>query len=245
MLNGNPLEEFFLHTLFNFRFMGHDVAVTQAVISFWVIGGIALLAAMHIRVRASIVPGRFQSLVEMLYETMARVVDENIGAENREKYLPWILSLFLLVFLGNFLGLVPHAFTVTSELVVTGILAVAVYLTSLVIGFARHGMRFLSVLVPEGVPVWMMPLIVPIEIISQLARPLSLAVRLFANMTAGHTILFVLFTLTGTLAVYLKWLPFSISVVLYLLEVLVAFIQAYIFAILSAVYIGQAVKLNH
>ncbi len=244
-MNGNPLEEFFLHSLFTLRLMGHDFAVTQAVVSFWVIGAIALLGALHIRARASIVPGRFQSLVEMLYETMARVVDENIGIENREKYLPWILSIFLLVFLGNFLGLVPHVFTVTSELVVTGILAVAVYLTSLAIGFSRHGIRFLKVLVPEGVPVWMMPLIVPIEIISQLARPLSLAVRLFANMTAGHTILFVLFTLTGTLAVYLKWLPFSISVVLYLLEVLVAFIQAYIFAILSAVYIGQAVKLNH
>lgn len=222
-----------------------SISVTKAVISFWVISAIALLGSLHLKVRATLVPGHYQSLIEMLYETMARVVDENIGREYRERYLPWILSLFLLVFLGNFLGLVPKVFTVTSELVVTGILAVAVYLTSLVIGFARHGWKFFSILVPEGVPIWMTPLIIPIEIISQLARPLSLAVRLFANMTAGHTILFVLFTLTGTLAVYLKWLPFSISVVLYLLEVLVAFIQAYIFAILSAVYIGQAVKLNH
>jgi len=244
-LNSNPLEEFFLHRIFMWHLLGYGLPVTEAVVSFWIICAVALLGALHIRVRAAVIPGRFQGLVEMLYESMAKVVDENIGAENRKKYLPWILSIFLLVFLGNFLGLVPHMFTVTSELVVTGILAVAVYLASLVIGFAKHGIKFLGVLVPEGVPAWMLPLIIPIEIISQLARPLSLAVRLFANMTAGHTILFVLFTLTGTLAVYLKWLPFSISVVLYLLEVLVAFIQAYIFAILSAVYIGQAVKLNH
>lgn len=244
-MNGNPLEEFFLHPILKWRIGGYDLSVTEAVVSFWVIIGIALLAAFHIKVRATLVPGRFQGLIEMLYETMVRVVDENIGPENRKRYLPWILTIFIFVFLGNFLGLVPHVFTVTSELLVTGILAVTVYIASLVIGFATHGFRFFSVLVPEGVPGWMLPLIVPIEIISQLARPLSLAVRLFANMTAGHTILFVLFTLTGALAIYLKWLPFSISVVLYLLEVLVAFIQAYIFAILSAVYIGQAVKLNH
>ncbi|MHB1606969.1 MAG: F0F1 ATP synthase subunit A [Leptospirales bacterium] len=244
-MNGNPLDEFFLHSIAKLHLLGMNILVTKAVLSFWVIAAIALLGALHLKVRAKLVPGGFQGLVEMLYETMARIVDENIGPENRERYLPWILSLFLLVFLGNFLGLVPGVFTVTSELVVTGILAVAVYLTSLLIGFSRHGLKFLSILVPEGVPIWMTPLIIPIEIISQLARPLSLAVRLFANMTAGHTILFVLITLTGTLAVYLKWLPFSISVVLYLLEVLVAFIQAYIFAILSAVYIGQAVKLNH
>ncbi|MHB1287374.1 MAG: F0F1 ATP synthase subunit A [Leptospirales bacterium] len=244
-MNGNPLEEFFLHSIAKFHLFGIPILVSEAVVSFWIIAGIALLGAFHLKVRATVVPGKFQGLVEMLYETMARVVDENIGPEYRERYLPWILSLFLIVFLGNFLGLVPRVFTVTSEIVVTGIMSVAVYLTSLVIGFSRHGLRFFSVLVPEGVPLWMTPLIIPIEIISQLARPLSLAVRLFANMTAGHTILFVLFTLTGTLAVYLKWLPFSISVVLYLLEVLVAFIQAYIFAILSAVYIGQAVKLNH
>lgn len=244
-MNGNPLEEFFLHPILKWHVGRYDLSVTEAVVSFWVIIGIALLGAFHLKVRATLVPGRFQGLVEMLYETMARVVDENIGSENRKRYLPWILTLFLFVFLGNFLGLIPHAFTITSELLVTGILAVTVYVASLVIGFARHGIRFFSILVPEGVPLWMLPLIVPIEIISQLARPLSLAVRLFANMTAGHTILFVLFTLTGTLAIYLKWLPFSISVVLYLLEVLVAFIQAYIFAILSAVYIGQAVKLNH
>lgn len=165
--------------------------------------------------------------------------------KTEKKFLLPIFTLFLFVFFSNFLGLIPGVYTITSQIVVTGVLALTVYIASLLIGFARHGIKFLSILVPEGVPVWMMPLVVPIEIISQLARPLSLAVRLFANMTAGHTILFVLFTLTTSLAIYLKWLPFSISVVLYLLEVLVAFIQAYIFAVLSAVYLGQAMKMNH
>ncbi len=244
-MSGNPLEEFFLHPIIKLHLMGFDISVTQAVLAMWAVTGIAILIGLVIQSGASIVPGPIQSLVEMLYETMTRVVDENIGEEKRKTYLPWILTIFLFVFLGNFIGLAPGSFTFTSELLITGILALGVYLVSLGVGFASHGMKFLSILVPEGVPGWMLPLIVPIEIISQLARPLSLAVRLFANMTAGHTILFVLFSLTGALAIYLKWLPFSISVVLYLLEVLVAFIQAYIFAILSAVYLGQAVKLNH
>ncbi len=244
-MNGNPLEEFFLHPILKMNLFGFDVSITQAVMAMWVIIGVAIVIAAMLQSGASIVPGKLQGLVEMLYETMAKVVDENIGEEKRKTYLPWILTIFLFVFLGNFIGLAPGSFTITSELLITGMLALGVYLVSLVVGFATHGVKFLSILVPEGVPGWMLPLIIPIEIISQLARPLSLAVRLFANMTAGHTILFVLFSLTGALAIYLKWLPFSISVVLYLLEVLVAFIQAYIFAILSAVYLGQAVKLNH
>ena len=244
-MQGNPLEEFFLHPIIRLHLLGFDISVTQAVVSLWLMVGITALASLYFVRVATLVPGRFQTTLEMLFETLTTVVDENVGAENRKKFLLPIFVLFLFVFLSNFLGLIPGVYTITSQIVVTGLLALTVYLISLVIGFVKHGLKFLSILVPEGVPGWMMPLVVPIEIISQLARPLSLAVRLFANMTAGHTILFVLFTLTTSLAIYLKWLPFSISVVLYLLEVLVAFIQAYIFAVLSAVYLGQAMKLNH
>jgi len=244
-LQGNPLEEFFLHPIIRLHLLGYDLSVTQAVVSLWLIVGITALLSLYFVQVASLVPGRFQTTVEMLFDTLIRVVDENVGQENRKKFLLPIFTIFLFVFLSNFLGLIPGIYTVTSQIVVTGVLALTVYLASLVIGFVKHGIKFLSILVPEGVPGWMLPLVVPIEIISQLARPLSLAVRLFANMTAGHTILFVLFTLTTSLAIYLKWLPFSISIVLYLLEVLVAFIQAYIFAVLSAVYLGQAMKLNH
>jgi F-type H+-transporting ATPase subunit a len=244
-LQGNPLEEFFLHPIIRLHLLGYDLSVTQAVVSLWLIVGITALLSLYFVQVASLVPGRFQTTVEMLFDTLIRVVDENVGQENRKKFLLPIFTIFLFVFLSNFLGLIPGIYTITSQIVVTGVLALTVYLASLVIGFVKHGIKFLSILVPEGVPGWMLPLVVPIEIISQLARPLSLAVRLFANMTAGHTILFVLFTLTTSLAIYLKWLPFSISIVLYLLEVLVAFIQAYIFAVLSAVYLGQAMKLNH
>ena len=245
MLQGNPLEEFFLHPIIRLHLLGFDITVTQAVVSMWLCVGITAVVSLYFVRGAALVPGRLQSAVEMLFETMTTIVDENVGEENRKKFLLPIFTLFLFVFLGNFLGLIPGVYTVTSQIILTGLLAVTVYVLSLLIGFGRHGIKFLSILVPEGVPGWMMPLVIPIEIISQLARPLSLAVRLFANMTAGHTILFVLFTLTTSLAIYLKWLPFSISVVLYLLEVLVAFIQAYIFAVLSAVYLGQAMKLNH
>ena len=244
-MQGNPLEEFFLHPIIRLHLLGYDLSVTQAVVSLWLIVGITALLSLYFVQVASLVPGRFQTTVEMLFDTLIRVVDENVGQENRKKFLLPIFTIFLFVFLSNFLGLIPGIYTITSQIVVTGVLALTVYLASLVIGFVKHGIKFLSILVPEGVPGWMLPLVVPIEIISQLARPLSLAVRLFANMTAGHTILFVLFTLTTSLAIYLKWLPFSISIVLYLLEVLVAFIQAYIFAVLSAVYLGQAMKLNH
>lgn len=244
-MQGNPLEEFFLHPIIRLTLLGYDISVTQAVVSLWFIVGITVVASLYFVRSASLIPGRFQSVVEMLFETMITIVDENVGQDNRKKFLLPIFTLFLFVFLSNFLGLIPGMYTITSQIIVTGVLAVTVYGISLLIGFAKHGVKFLSILVPEGVPGWMLPLVIPIEIISQLARPLSLAVRLFANMTAGHTILFVLFTLTTSLAIYLKWLPFSISVVLYLLEVLVAFIQAYIFAVLSAVYLGQAIKLNH
>lgn len=244
-MQGNPLEEFFLRPIIRLHLLGFDISVTQAVVSLWLIVGLTALASLYFVRVATLVPGRFQTTVEMIFDTLIQVVDDNVGQENRKKFLLPIFTLFLFVFLSNFLGLIPGIYTVTSQIVVTGVLAVTVYLVSLMIGFVKHGFRFLSILVPEGVPGWMLPLVIPIEIISQLARPLSLAVRLFANMTAGHTILFVLFTLTTSLVIYLKWLPFSISVVLYLLEVLVAFIQAYIFAVLSAVYLGQAMKLNH
>lgn len=244
-MQGNPLEEFFLRPIIRFHLLGFDLSVNQAVVSLWLAVAATAMASLYFVRTARVIPGRFQTTVEMLFGTLTGVVDENVGPENRKKFFIPVFTLFLFVFLSNFLGLIPGVYTITSQIVVTGVLALTVYLTSLVIGFVKHGPRFLSVLLPEGVPGWMMPLVVPIEIISQLARPLSLAVRLFANMTAGHTILFVLFTLTTSLAIYLKWLPFSISVVLYLLEVLVAFIQAYIFAVLSAVYLGQAMKLNH
>jgi F-type H+-transporting ATPase subunit a len=127
---------------------------------------------------------------------------------------------------------------------VTGFFALVVYAMSLIVGFALHGTHFFSILAPAGTPGWLLPLMVPIEIISQLARPVTLAVRLFANMTAGHIILIVLFSLMMTAPIYIGWLPFGFTVAIYGLEVFVAFIQAYIFTILTCVYLGDAVKLH-
>jgi F-type H+-transporting ATPase subunit a len=135
--------------------------------------------------------------------------------------------------------------TVTSQLFVTATLAVTVYVISLVVGFYRHGLGFLKILVPGGTPLWLVPLMIPVELLSQLARPMSLAVRLFANMTAGHTVLAVLFGMTVSLPIWAKVFPFGFTIVVNSLEVLIAFIQAYIFVMLSCVYFGDAEKMAH
>jgi len=160
------------------------------------------------------------------------------------RYFPFISSLFIFILFSNLLGLIPGSYTVTSQIVVTGVFAIAVYGLSLVIGFQLHGVKFLGILVPPGTPGWLLPLMIPIELISQLARPISLAVRLFANMTAGHVILGVLFGLTIGGGLLIGWLPFSFTIVLYGLEVGIAFIQAYIFVVLTCVYIGDAIHLH-
>src|SRR5690606_37887268 len=157
---------------------------------------------------------------------------------------PLISTLFLFILFSNMIGLVPGSYTITSQIAVTGVLAVAVYLLSLLVGFRQHGVKFLGILVPPGTPGWLLPLMIPIELISQLARPISLAVRLFANMTAGHVILGVLFGLTIGGGLLLGWLPFSFTIALYGLEVGIAFIQAYIFTVLTCVYIGDAMHLH-
>ncbi|PJA79708.1 MAG: ATP synthase F0 subunit A, partial [Nitrospirae bacterium CG_4_9_14_3_um_filter_51_5] len=168
---------------------------------------------------------------------------DTMGASGM-RYFPLITTLFLFILFSNLVGLVPGSFTVTSQIIVTGVFAVSVYLLSLVVGFQLHGAKFLGILVPPGTPGWLLPLMIPIELISQLARPISLAVRLFANMTAGHVILGVLFGLTIAGGLFLGWLPFSFTIALYGLEVGIAFIQAYIFTILTCVYIGDAIHMH-
>ncbi|MCA9464976.1 MAG: F0F1 ATP synthase subunit A, partial [Nitrospira sp.] len=155
-----------------------------------------------------------------------------------------ISALFLFILFCNLIGLIPGSYTVTSQVIVTGVFALCVYLLSLVVGFQLHGAKFLGILVPPGTPGWLLPLMIPIEVISQLARPISLAVRLFANMTAGHVILGVLFGLTIAGGVLIGWLPFSFTIALYGLEVGIAFIQAYIFTVLTCVYMGDAMHLH-
>jgi F-type H+-transporting ATPase subunit a len=160
------------------------------------------------------------------------------------KFFPLIATLFLFILFCNLIGLIPGSYTVTSQIVVTAVFACTVYGLSLLMGFVLHGGKFLGILVPPGTPGWLLPLMVPIELISQLARPISLAVRLFANMTAGHVILGVLFGLAVSGGLLIGWLPFAFTIAMNGLEVGIAFIQAYIFTVLTCVYLGDAFHLH-
>ncbi len=209
----------------------------------WIVVGLACLFLLKAGAAKSLVPSRIQSLAELLVDFIRGIIQDTMGPTGM-KYFPLISSLFLFILFCNLLGLIPGSYTVTSQIVVTGVFAIIVYGLSLIIGFQLHGAKFLGILVPPGTPGWLLPLMIPIELISQLARPISLAVRLFANMTAGHVILGVLFGLTIAGGVLIGWLPFSFTVVLYGLEVGIAFIQAYIFTVLTCVYIGDAIHLH-
>ncbi len=209
----------------------------------WVIVGVASVLLLKAGAAKSLVPSKLQSLAELLVDFIRGIIQDTMGPSGM-RYFPFISTLFLFILFSNLLGLIPGSFTVTSQIVVTGVFAIAVYGLSLVIGFQLHGAKFLGILVPPGTPGWLLPLMIPIELISQLARPISLAVRLFANMTAGHVILGVLFGLTIGGGLLIGWLPFSFTVVLYGLEVGIAFIQAYIFTILTCVYMGDAINLH-
>ncbi len=240
----NPLHHFELHNLVNLHLAGLDLSISQGVVTMWVVVASVFLVFLAASRRRAMVPSGVQNVVEMGVEFIRDMAEDNIGEAGR-KYVPFLIALFCFVLLGNLLGLIPGVFTITSQVFVTAVLAVLVYVMSLVVGFKKHGLRFLSILVPGGTPGWLIPLMIPIEILSQLARPISLAVRLFANMTAGHTILAVMFGMTVTLPIVANMIPFAFTVIIYALELFIAFIQAYIFVMLSCVYLGDAENLAH
>jgi len=239
----NPLHHFELHLLIPIHLFGLDLSVNQAVVMMWVVAA-AVFAFFWTASRApQLVPSRIQSLAEISVEFLRGLILENMG-ERGLRFFPFLVTLFFFILFGNLLGLVPGTYTITSQLMVTGVFSLIIYVVSVIVGFNLHGLHFLRILVPPGTPGWLLPLMLPIEIISQLARPMTLALRLFANMTAGHTVLYVLFGLMLAGGAAIGWLPFSFTVAVYILEVLVAFIQAFIFTILATVYLGDAIKLH-
>ena len=239
----NPLHPFELHNFFQFSLFGLDISVNKAVIMMWIV--IALVAGLMIKAGTTrgLVPTKLQSLAEMLVDFIRGIILDTMGKDGM-RFFPLIATLFLFILFCNLLGLIPGSYTVTSQIAVTAVFALSVYALSIVVGFAFHGLRFLGILVPPGTPGWLLPLMVPIELISQLARPISLAVRLFANMTAGHVILGVLFGLGITGGLLIGWLPIAFTVAMNGLELGIAFIQAYIFTVLTCVYIGDAMHLH-
>ena len=192
----------------------------------------------------ALVPSRWQSMAELSYEFIANMIRENVGRAGM-KYFPFIFSLFLFILFGNLLGMIPYAFTFTSHIIVTFAMAFVVFLGVTVIGFMRHGLGFLKIFVPSGVPIFLLPLMVVIEVLSYLTRPISLSVRLFANMMAGHTMLKVFGGFVVALGILGGWAPLAFIIALTGLEVGIGFLQAYVFTILTCIYLNDAVNMHH
>jgi len=239
----SPLHPFELHNYIPISIGGLDISINKAVIMMWVVVGLVSILMIMAGSARRLVPGKLQSLAEMLVDFIRGIILDTMGKDGM-KFFPLIATLFLFILFCNLIGLIPGSYTVTSQIGGTAVFACTVYALSLVMGFVLHGGTFLGILVPPGTPGWLLPLMIPIELISQLARPISLAVRLFANMTAGHVILGVLFGLAVSGGLLIGWLPFAFTIAMNGLEVGIAFIQAYIFTVLTCVYLGDAFHLH-
>ena len=203
------------------------------------------------RAKRALVPSRLQSAAEISYEFVATTVRSTAGSEGM-RFFPFVFTIFMFILTLNFIGLIPYTFTVTSHIIITAALAITVFLTVLLYGLYRHGLHFFNLFVPKGVPLLIMPLIVFIEVLSFISRPISHSVRLFANMLAGHITLKVFagfIILMGSAMGAVGWaggiLPFGMIVILTALETLVAFLQAYVFAILTCIYLNDAIHTGH
>lgn len=239
----DPLEQFEIHALVPLQVGGVDISFTNSSLAMaTATAAITLFLTLSMRGRA-LVPGRWQSLAELAYEFIANMIRDNVGTEGR-RYFPFIFSLFMFILFGNLLGLVPFSFTFTSHIVVTGALALTVITGVTLVGLIKHGPRFLTFFVPKGVPVVMLPMMVPIEIISYLSRPVSLSIRLFANMMAGHTMLKVFAGFVVSLGLLGGWAPLVMDIALIAFELLVAFLQAYVFTVLTCLYLSDALHLH-
>ncbi len=202
---------------------------------------VTLLLLLSIK-NKSLIPSRFQSISEIFYEFIANMVSDNIGDKGR-KFFPLIFTLFTFLLFGNMLGMLPYSFTFTSHIIVTFVLAMFVFLLVTLLGIFIHGFKFFGLFVPKGVPMIMLPLMIPIEIISYLSRPISLSVRLFANMMAGHTMLKIFAGFIVPLGIF-GIAPLMVDVALTALEVLIAFLQAYVFTILTCLYLNESINLH-
>jgi len=240
----SPLEQFEIKRLYEIHIGGIDVSITNSAV--FMLVAIALVTAfltLGMRQHA-LIPGRWQSMVELSYEFIAKMVRDNVGSDGM-RYFPFVFTLFMFILFCNLIGMVPFAFTVTSHIIVTFVMAAVVFLGVTVIGFIRHGTHFLKLFVPSGVPIFLLPLLVVIELLSYLTRPISLSVRLFANMMAGHTMLKVFGGFVVALGVLAGWAPLAFVVALTGLEIGIAILQAYVFAILTCIYLNDAINLHH
>ena len=238
----SPVEQFKLKSLVPFELGGVDLSYTTS--SLWMtITVVCVTAFLTLSMRGGrLVPGRWQSMAEMSYEFIANMIRENVGAEGR-KYFPFIFTLFMFILVGNLVGMIPFAYTFTSQIIVTFAMAATIFIGVTVIGLLRHGLHFFSLFVPSGTPLILAPLLIPIEVISYFVRPVSLSVRLFANMMAGHTMMKVFGGFTVLLGV-LGVAPIILLVALTGFEIMVAVLQAYVFTVLTCLYLNDAIHLH-
>jgi F-type H+-transporting ATPase subunit a len=245
----DPIHQFQIIKLFSIGHIGgQEIAFTNS--SAYMFLSVAVISLLMICTGRQLIPGRLQSVAEISYEFVANTIRSTAGSEGM-KFFPLIFSLFMFIMVSNLVGIIPYTFTVSSHLIVTAALALLVFFTVLFYGLYKNGLKFFKLFVPSGVPIYILPLVVFIEVISFFLRPVSHSVRLFANMLAGHIALKVFasfVTMLGALGV-LGWagavLPLGLTMALTALELLVAFLQAYVFAILTCIYLNDAIHPGH
>jgi F-type H+-transporting ATPase subunit a len=247
----DPIHQFQINNIFTIgKIGGADIAFTNSALYMVLALGAITLLMIGATASRALVPGRLQSIAELSYEFIATTLRNSAGKEGM-KFFPLVFSLFMFILAANVIGLIPYTFTVTSHIIITASLAMLVFTTVIVYGFWKNGLRFLKLFVPSGIPIVLMPLIILIEVMSFLSRPLSHSLRLFANMLAGHITLKVFagfITMLGAFG-FFGWLgaivPFALVVAVTALEFLVAFLQAYVFAILTCIYLNDAIHPGH
>ena len=241
----NPMTQFNVYRIGpEIKLGAFDISFTNASL-FMIISSLAILIIFNIGSKKnSLLPNKIQLLAELSYTFVSKMISDTAGLKAKP-YFAFIFSLFMFVLFCNMFGMIPYTFTVTSHIIVTFVLASFIFIGVTIVGFAKHGFGYLKLFVPSGVPAILLPLIVVIEVISYLSRPVSLSVRLFANMMAGHTMMKVFGGFVISLGIVGGWLPLSFSVALTGLEILVAFLQAYVFAILTCIYLNDALNLHH
>jgi F-type H+-transporting ATPase subunit a len=239
----DPLHQFVIKPIFNINVAGLDLSFTNsscAVLA--AVVAMCCLFAFGIRSKM-LVPNRIQAACELAYKFIADMIDENIGVRG-QKYFPFVFSIFLFVLFGNLIGLIPGMFTFTSHIIATFSLAMVVFCFITILGFVKHGMTFLTLFVPKGVPAFLLPLLVVIELISYLVRPISLSIRLCANMVAGHTMIKIFAGFVAMCGLLGGIVPLSVNAVLTVFEIGIASLQAYIFTILTCIYLNDAIHLH-
>jgi F-type H+-transporting ATPase subunit a len=248
----DPIHQFNINNIFTIGHIGgRTIAFTNSSLYMFITVAVICLVSVRGFKGRQLVPGRFQSMSELTYEFVANMVRTTAG-EDGMKFFPLVYSLFMFILVANVISIIPYTFSVTSHIIVTASFALLVFFTVLIYGFYKNGMKFMRIFVPSGVPIYILPLIVTIEIISFLSRPLSHSVRLFANMLAGHITLKVFagfVALLGTSLGAIGWIgglaPLALTVGLTALELLVAFLQAYVFTMLTCIYLNDAIHPGH